>query len=356
MTTALNILILIFVLFTTLLLFTGERYYVEGFKLKKFTFKSKISKIFKKARKIQKGALKKLKKTTRFKTKKTKKSKKSKKPKKPKKTKKPNDANALSGDFSAAKLNKQFDLKTQDPDGVGKTIDATEKNVVKKQKSGVKQIDTHSKKKTINENADGKYKESMGNNVPNPVDSAGKVAKQAWKTTSKFASKSWKTTSKFAGKTWKDGTKAVGKGFKDGTKAVGKGFKDGAKAVGKFFCFSGDTPVILADGSAVLLKHVKLGDTLINGSSVDATMNIKASREDPFYRIYSEQLNRHIYVTGSHLIKDGYDRYVLVRDFYKSEKLDFVDDVLYCLITDTHTIPVGEFTFWDWETDILVTA
>ena len=28
---------------------------------------------------------------------------------------------------------------------------------------------------------------------------------------------------------------------------------------------------------------------------------------------------------------------------------DLYDDVLYCIITDDHLIPVGEYTFWDWE-------
>jgi hypothetical protein len=57
-------------------------------------------------------------------------------------------------------------------------------------------------------------------------------------------------------------------------------------------------------------------------------------------------------VTGYHHIKSG-DKYVFVRDFDKSEKLDTVDDELCCLVTSDHTIPVGEFTFWDWEDNLL---
>ena len=106
------------------------------------------------------------------------------------------------------------------------------------------------------------------------------------------------------------------------------------------------------DGEIVPLKNIKLGDTLINGAIVQATMQIKSSEEDPFYKIYSEELEENVFVTGSHHIKCG-DKYILVRDFEKAEKLDTVDDILHCLVTSDHTIPVGEFTFWDWEDNLL---
>ena len=30
-------------------------------------------------------------------------------------------------------------------------------------------------------------------------------------------------------------------------------------------------------------------------------------------------------------------------------KTDICDEELSCLITSNHGIPIGEFTFWDWE-------
>ena len=128
-----------------------------------------------------------------------------------------------------------------------------------------------------------------------------------------------------------------------------KRLADGAR---NFFCFSGNTPIKLIDDETVPLKCIKLGDTLINGAIVQATMQIKSSEEDPFYKIYSEELEENVFVTGSHHIKCG-DKYILVRDFEKAEKLDTVDDILHCLVTSDHTIPVGEFTFWDWEDNLL---
>ena len=125
-----------------------------------------------------------------------------------------------------------------------------------------------------------------------------------------------------------------------------------ADAATSWMCFSGNTPIKLLDGRVIPMKDIKIGDVLINEVMVQATMQIKSSEEDPFYKIYSEELKENVFVTGSHHIKCG-DKYILVRDFEKAEKLDTVDDILHCLVTSDHTIPVGEFTFWDWEDNLL---
>jgi len=108
-------------------------------------------------------------------------------------------------------------------------------------------------------------------------------------------------------------------------------------------CFSAKTPIKLLDGRVIPMKDVKIGDVLINESKVRATMQIQTSQDDPFYRIYSEDIQDYIYVTGSHHIKDG----------DKCEKLDTVDNEVSCFVTSDHMIPVGEFTFWDWEDNLL---
>ena len=380
----LNILVLIFIVLTTLFMLTGERYYIEGFKLRKskFPFKLNLAKIFKKARKTHKLAIQKAVKSLKLKPlkiiKKFKKKNKAKPKDKPsakresfrtskalrhkgksKSVFKSKSEHDLSGDFSAAKLNSQFDLKSQDQAKVGKSVENTQKTLDAKQKSGVNKIDAHSDKRTnaIN-NKDPNYKHGMGGDPPLPGGGAAKAAKQVWKTTTKFASKSWKSTSKFASKSWKDTSKfasktwkSTSKAFSSAGKAVGKTFSKAGKSAKKFFCFSGDTPIRLLSGATVLLKNIELGDVLINGETVDATMKIKSSIEDPFYRIYSEDISGYIYVTGSHYIQSEEDVYIHVRDFVEAEKLDTVDDILYCLVTSDNTIPVGEYTFSDWETD-----
>ena len=161
----------------------------------------------------------------------------------------------------------------------------------------------------------------------------------------------------------KKGVRAVGGLGKKGVKAVGKGFKKvgkGFKKVGKVFkkpkigrCFAPETPIQLRSGKMVLIKNLKLGDTLINGSVVDAVMKIK-NYNDPYYKIYSPELKRDIYVTGKHYIQDGV-KYVQVKNLPNAKPTDKIDDVVSCLVTSDHKIPVGNMVFWDWEDNLIPT-
>ena len=116
-------------------------------------------------------------------------------------------------------------------------------------------------------------------------------------------------------------------------------------------CFSPQTPIKLQNGDLIHVKDVKLGDVLTNGSTVTAVMKIKIQNE-PYYKIYSLNLDKHIYVTGTHYVKHG-DDYVQVKNFPEAEITDTFDSVVNCLITDDHKIPIGEHVFWDWEDNLL---
>ena len=120
-----------------------------------------------------------------------------------------------------------------------------------------------------------------------------------------------------------------------------------------FRCFSPETPIQLRNGKMVLIKNLKLGDTLINGSVVDAVMKIK-NCNDPYYKIYSPELKRDIYVTGKHYIQDGV-KYVQVKNLPNAKPTDKIDDVVSCLVTSDHKIPVGNMVFWDWEDNLIPT-
>ena len=50
-------------------------------------------------------------------------------------------------------------------------------------------------------------------------------------------------------------------------------------------------------------------------------------------------------------IKDRTDleSFIPVKDVNYAIKTDICDEELSCLITSTHKIPIGEYTFWDWE-------
>ena len=74
---------------------------------------------------------------------------------------------------------------------------------------------------------------------------------------------------------------------------------------------------------------------------------------DKYYRIFSKELDADILVTGSHYIKATTSlvshKYVRVENFKESRATDTFDDVVSCIITNDHRIPVGEHIFWDWE-------
>ena len=146
---------------------------------------------------------------------------------------------------------------------------------------------------------------------------------------------------------------AISKSAKKTGRAISRSAKKTGRALKKAFkikkirikrprwCFSPETPIKLQNGETVLIKNLKLGDILINGSIVTATMQIR-NENDPYYRIDD------ILVTGSHHIESN-GKFIRVSEFKDSVCTDKVGDVVNCLITSDHKIPVGSRTFWDWE-------
>jgi hypothetical protein len=120
----------------------------------------------------------------------------------------------------------------------------------------------------------------------------------------------------------------------------------GRKMRRRFRCFSPETSVKLHNGDTRPMKNLKLGDVLINGSIVKATMQIK-NESETYYKLPGD-----ILVTGSHYIKDG-STYKHVSKFSKAEATTQIDDVVCCLVTSDHKIPVGDFVFWDWEDNLI---
>jgi len=128
----------------------------------------------------------------------------------------------------------------------------------------------------------------------------------------------------------------------------------------KTLCFKGTTPITLNSGKQVSIKDINLGDTLINGSSVIGTLKLKGDKSNPYYKLWSRDLEDYIYVTGEHRIlnnegddiiklDDIFENYIKVSSHNKAEKTHTHDAELYCLITSDHRIQIGEYTFWDWE-------
>jgi len=129
-------------------------------------------------------------------------------------------------------------------------------------------------------------------------------------------------------------------------------------------CFSPNTPLTLNNKQTKKMRDIHLGDILENGSEVIGKLKLKGDKLNPYYKIWSNNLNQYIYVTGEHKIFDKntikkyihrgnkkmfLDNYIKVQDYDKAIKTDKYDNELACLITSDHQIPVGEFVFWDWE-------
>jgi hypothetical protein len=150
--------------------------------------------------------------------------------------------------------------------------------------------------------------------------------------------------------------KAIGRSAKKTGRAISRSTKKTGRALKKAFkikkirirCFSPETPIKLQNGETVLMKNLKLGDILINGSVVDAVMKIR-NENDPYYK-----LPGNIIVTGSHYIRYG-GKYIHVKNVPEAKPTGKVDPVVYCLVTSDHKIPVGEYTFWDWEDNLVPT-
>jgi len=144
-----------------------------------------------------------------------------------------------------------------------------------------------------------------------------------------------------------------GRGFRKSRRRGRIGRRRGRFGRRRFRCFAPETPVKLQDGNEVAMKNLKLGDILINGSIVEATLKIR-NEHDPYYKLQSSNMDQPILVTGSHYIKDG-STYKHVSKFSKAEATTQIDEVVYCLVTNDHKIPVGDFVFWDWEDNLVPT-
>ena len=117
------------------------------------------------------------------------------------------------------------------------------------------------------------------------------------------------------------------------------------------FCFAPNTPVNMNDGSVKRMKDITTHDILENNIKVISTIKIKGQPQNPFYKIKSKELDGYgILVTGTHKIYDEeQDKFIPVEDFKDAEKTIFWAPIMSCLITENHKIPIGEYTFWDWE-------
>jgi hypothetical protein len=133
-------------------------------------------------------------------------------------------------------------------------------------------------------------------------------------------------------------------------------------------CFHPETKLKLHTGEFVEMKNIKLNSQLQNGTRVCSVMQISNLDEHGNYieKMFKVKRKRNskkkgkaegkdqedddILVSGSHLIYDpALKQFIHVEDLPIAEVSDIKCEVLYCLITSDHTIPIGGWIFHDWE-------
>jgi len=108
-------------------------------------------------------------------------------------------------------------------------------------------------------------------------------------------------------------------------------------------CFHPSTPLELKNGEMKSMESISPGMILKDGSRIVATM--KVDNKEPLMI-----MDGGIYVTGSHLIQYKNNQFIRVADHPEARKQTKVTSNWYaCLVTDTHRIQIGNYTFWDWE-------
>ena len=112
------------------------------------------------------------------------------------------------------------------------------------------------------------------------------------------------------------------------------------------FCFTGDTPVALADGSTRPISELVLGEELANGATVE-TVLIMEGAHTPLFVLEG------VRVSGTHLVQHGSTWHSVSEDS-RAKPIPERSERLYCLNTSNQIIPVltdqgTTLLFRDWE-------
>lgn len=116
-------------------------------------------------------------------------------------------------------------------------------------------------------------------------------------------------------------------------------------------CFKSTTKLRLSTGGIKYICELDLGDTLKDGSVVTGVLKLKNTTNENFYKITRGESNDTIFVTGSHMIQDNNGEFIPVKNHSNAVITDEKCETLYCLMTSTNRIVIGERTFWDWNDD-----
>jgi hypothetical protein len=131
------------------------------------------------------------------------------------------------------------------------------------------------------------------------------------------------------------------------TAGIESAFPGRTGGMGEVFCFAPDTKVLISGRSYKKIQEVLIGDTLADGSTVEAVIELPGSLE-VLYDLDG------IYVSGQHRVWfEGMSEFVCVKDHPDAIITDIRLNTLWTLVTSSRQIPVmGDFCsikFADWE-------
>jgi hypothetical protein len=118
-------------------------------------------------------------------------------------------------------------------------------------------------------------------------------------------------------------------------------------------CFHPDTLLKTVDGKIVSIQNIEIDEILEGGHKVFSLMKFKKRAHEPYYLLKNGVNGTHIYVTGEHVIYDETTKNpVCVKDHKDAIVAPHIEsEFVYCLITESHYIQIGDRLFHDWEDD-----
>ena len=121
-------------------------------------------------------------------------------------------------------------------------------------------------------------------------------------------------------------------------------------------CFHPETLIKLKNGDLKNICDIELGDILKDDGEVLGLMKLKNwdtetnKQKEPFYKIPNGENNEPIFVTGKHIMWDNSSGlWIEAKDFKKAKLSNKSSRFLYCLLTSTYVIPIGNYIFHDWD-------
>jgi hypothetical protein len=115
-------------------------------------------------------------------------------------------------------------------------------------------------------------------------------------------------------------------------------------------CFHEDTNLYLSNGTIKKIKDICIGDELIAGTTVVATMVILNAYNECLYSVPDGVNGEPIYVSGTHYVYNSkQSQFQIVETLEGTHLTTIMPKRMYCLITSNNMIPIGNKIFWDWE-------